>query len=37
MTFCLNNNIDDKEINKKITLMQYFRKYLQGSNSDCHK
>jgi hypothetical protein len=23
-------NCDDKEINKKMTLMQYFRKYLSG-------
>lgn len=32
--FCLGVKIENKEINKKITLMQYFKKYLNGSSTD---
>jgi polo-like kinase 1 len=31
--FALSSSPDDKEISKKLTLMQYFRKYLHGSAS----
>jgi len=30
-------NIEDKEINKKLTLMQYFRKYLQSNSLESSK
>lgn len=30
-SFTVDANIENKEINKKITLMQYFRKYLNGA------
>ena len=34
LTFNISHCPDDKELSKKITLMQYFRKYLQTGNGE---